>query len=90
VLYLWQGEEIMEVIVCIGSACHLKGSHQVIERLLVLLHENGLENKVKVKAAFCQGKCQEGVAMSIDGQEILGASPKTVDAIFQKYIVGDA
>jgi NADH:ubiquinone oxidoreductase subunit E len=79
----------MEVVVCIGSGCHLKGSHQVIEKLLALVKEHGLEGKVTVKAAFCRGKCQEGVAMSIDDQELLGVSPKTIESIFQKYIAGE-
>lgn len=80
----------MDVIVCIGSGCHLKGSHQVIERLLMLIEEHGLESKVRVKAAFCRGKCQKGVAMSIDDKEILNVSPATIDAIFDEYIIGDA
>jgi NADH:ubiquinone oxidoreductase subunit E len=79
----------MEVVVCIGSGCHLKGSHQVIEKLLALVKEHDLEGKVTVKAAFCRGKCQEGVAMSIDDQELLGVSPKTIESIFQKYIAGE-
>lgn len=80
----------MEVIICIGSGCHLKGSQQVIERMLALLDEYRLQDKVKVKASFCQGKCQEGVVMSIDGEEILGVSPKSIDEVFQKYIAGEA
>lgn len=79
----------MEVIVCIGSGCHLKGSHEVIERLQELIKEHGLEHEVTLKAAFCQGNCQRGVAMSIDDQEILDVAPAKIEAIFQQYIVGD-
>ena len=36
----------MTVTICLGSACHVKGSHIVLENLKNLVHANGLEEKV--------------------------------------------
>ena len=35
----------MKVTICIGSACHLKGSREIIEKLQKLVTENGLADK---------------------------------------------
>lgn len=37
----------MKVTVCIGSACHVKGSRQVVEELQYLINENNLKEKVE-------------------------------------------
>ena len=55
--------------VCIGSACHLKGSYDVINSLQDLIKCQGLEDKVVVKAAFCLGECTKAVSVRIDEEE---------------------
>lgn len=55
--------------VCIGSACHLKGSYDVINSLQDLIKSQGLEDKVVVKAAFCLGECTKAVSVRIDEEE---------------------
>ena len=39
--------------VCIGSACHIKGSYNVINSLQQLTEEYGVTDKVDTRAAFC-------------------------------------
>ena len=51
----------MVITICVGSACHLKGSQKVIETLQKLVAERELEKKVELKAGFCLGKCAECV-----------------------------
>ena len=58
----------MKVTVCIGSSCHVKGSHQVVEKLKNLIEENGLDSKVQLGGTFCMGRCQQGVSVSIDDE----------------------
>ena len=36
----------MRVSICIGSACHLKGSREVIKKLQQLVTDNKLDGKV--------------------------------------------
>ena len=45
------------VTVCIGSSCHLKGSHDVVIALQTLIKENKLDEIATVKASFCHGEC---------------------------------
>lgn len=39
--------------ICVGSACHMKGSHRVIDKFDELIAKYGLEDEVELKASFC-------------------------------------
>ena len=47
----------MEVTICIGSSCHLKGSRDIISILQRLIALNRLEDQVELKGSFCMGEC---------------------------------
>ena len=72
----------MIINVCVGSSCHLKGSYDVIQSLKILIEENGLENKVELKASFCLGDCSNGVSMKIDNRPIQNVTPENIEKIF--------
>ena len=55
----------MKITVCVGSSCHLKGSHQVVERLQELITKNNLKDQVELLGTFCIGKCQLGVCVTV-------------------------
>ncbi|MBE5785303.1 MAG: (2Fe-2S) ferredoxin domain-containing protein [Clostridiales bacterium] len=60
---------MVEVSVCIGSSCHLKGSYNVIQTFQQMIEEEKLHDKVEFKATFCMRQCSgNGVAVSVDGQ----------------------
>lgn len=76
----------MKVTVCIGSSCHIKGSHFVVERLKTLIAENNLKDKAELAGAFCVGRCEEGVCVTVD-DKFFSVSPETVDAFFKENIL---
>lgn len=78
----------MTVQICIGSACHLKGSYVVIETLKNLLQQEGLENRVTLKSSFCMGACTGGVSIRIDEQLPLSVTPETIHEFFRISIQG--
>jgi len=75
----------MKLTVCIGSSCHIKGSRQVVEQLQRLISENNIADKVTLSGAFCMGKCQQGVCVTVDG-EFFSVSTETVSSFFEKEI----
>ncbi len=75
----------MKVTVCIGSACHIKGSRQVVEQLQQLVADNGLKEKVDLGGTFCMGKCQQGVCVTVDDQ-FYSVSPETTEEFFNNNI----
>ena len=79
----------MEIKVCIGSSCHLRGSYEVIEKLKSLIAEHSLANKVNLAASFCLGKCGAGVTVTGDGEFWEGVTPETVESIFKEKVLGN-
>lgn len=77
----------MKVTICIGSACHLKGSREIIKQLQALVAEHGIGDKVDLNGAFCTGNCVKGVCVTID-DTLYSVKPETVDEFFEKEIVG--
>ncbi len=75
------------VSVCIGSACHLKGSYSVISALQDLLEKHGLNDRVEVKAVFCLQQCGSGVSVKVDEGPVLSLSRERVDDFFRSEIL---
>ncbi len=76
----------MNITVCIGSSCHIKGSRQVVERLQALIAEHNVGETVTLSGAFCMGNCQQGVCVTVD-KKLFSVSPETVDAFFQENVL---
>ena len=77
----------MNIFVCVGSSCHLRGSAKIVELIKDAVKENNLEDKIKLSGAFCLGKCTEGVSIKIDDEIICGVSPDKLDYIFKKHVL---
>ncbi len=77
----------MEIYVCIGSSCHLRGSYDIIELLKKNIKLNNLEDKIDLKASFCLGKCTSGVTIKVEDEIITGVSKENFDEVFNKYIL---
>lgn len=76
----------MKITICIGSSCHLKGSRQIVEELQRLVAENNLKDKVELAGQFCMGNCQNGVCVTLDGENF-SLSPDTTRDFFNKQVL---
>lgn len=74
--------------ICIGSACHLKGSYQVIQRMKELLEENKLTDHVELKSSFCLGACGKGVSIRLKGEQVYSIQLDALDDFFETEIRG--
>ena len=79
----------MKITVCIGSSCHIKGSHKVVEALQKLVAENKLEDKVELAGTFCVGNCQQGVCVMVD-EDFHSVTPESVDEFFASEVLAKA
>ena len=62
---------MIDVEVCLGSACFVKGSHQIVAIVREMIEENGWTKDVNVKGAFCMDKCNEkGIGVKVDGEPV--------------------
>ena len=76
--------------VCLGTACYVKGSEAVLERIEKLLdiEPGGItkDGKFSLEATRCIGACGLAPVMTIN-EEVYGRlSPEEVDGILQKYM----
>lgn len=75
----------MIINVCIGSACHLKGSYEIINKLEKLIVENDLKEKISIKATFCLGNCIGAVSVKFD-DKIYSLQPDTTENFFETVV----
>lgn len=77
----------MDIKVCIGSACYLKGSDDVIEIFKKLINEYGLQSKVTLSASFCLGHCTDAVSVKRWDGLIFSVSKENAHEKFKNYIM---
>lgn len=79
---------MVTIEVCVGSACHLKGSYNVINAFETIIGERELTDKVNVKAAFCLGNCTKPVSVRINKGEVMSVSDDKVEEFFDEHVKG--
>ena len=75
----------MDVQICVGSSCHLKGSYNVIRAFQRLVEEYGLQDEIELKAAFCMGRCTKGVSTMFGDEFVGNVTPDNAVEVFRKY-----
>jgi len=78
---------IVDVGVCIGTNCYVKGSWKLLEGLAAELRRRGLSERFRIKARFCTGECAGGPNVTI-GQEIIsGVDPNSAAAFTEERLI---
>lgn len=78
-----------QITVCLGTACYVKGSGQIMDRLKELLHieagQTSADGQFYLEAARCLGACALAPVMVIDGKVYGGVRPDGVEKILANY-----
>ena len=78
----------MIIQVCIGSACYIKGSADIVELLKKAIEEYRLEDEVTLAGSFCLGKCSTaGVSVLVDDEIVTGVTKDNFREFFKKYVL---
>ncbi len=78
---------MLEVVVCVGSSCYVRGSETVAEILDRLIRTEGLAARVELTGAFCMDRCSMGVSVRVGDRVYSGLTPEGADAFFHNEIV---
>ncbi|PID28173.1 MAG: ferredoxin [Candidatus Cloacimonadota bacterium] len=81
-------EEKLTVSVCVGTNCYLKGSYDVLQKLISLSKEYQIEDKVEFKGTFCLENCACGpsIKLSISDHKF-GLAHEDVEDFFKNNIL---
>lgn len=79
---------MLEVYICVGSSCHIKGSYYIIKTFEELIKLYKLEGEIELKASFCLGHCTNGVSVCMENEIIGGFTPENAEEMFKKHILG--
>ena len=80
----------MIIQVCIGSSCHIKGSHDIVELLKAAIEKNNLQDEITLAGSFCIGKCNRvGVTVQVDDEVYTGVTKENFNEFFNDKILSD-
>ncbi|MBF0331562.1 MAG: iron hydrogenase small subunit [Candidatus Omnitrophica bacterium] len=65
-----KADDKLEVRVCVGTSCYLRGSQDLLHHLARHVADKGLQGQVQVKATFCFEKCDKGPTIKIGDKKI--------------------
>ena len=79
----------MDIYICIGSSCHLKGSRSVIEKMEERIRREHLEDRVNIRGSFCMGNCTDGVCVRVGEKTVTGVNAENFDEKSETEILGE-
>lgn len=82
-----KGAQKVDVAVCVGTSCYLKGSYNLLQGLLKLIKEQGVEDRVSVGATFCLERCSQGPNIRVNDEIISGVTEANLQDIFEQEIL---
>ena len=78
--------EKLVIYVCVGSSCHLKGSHTIVKLMKKAIADYNLQDKVELKATFCLGHCTAGPSVKV-GDEVFGMTEENFQKLFEEKVL---
>lgn len=67
-------EKSLDISVCFGTSCFLKGSQKLLRDILEYINVKELDERVNVKASFCFEKCDKGPTIRVGNRVIEGCT----------------
>jgi len=78
---------MINVHVCVGSSCYIRGAPDVIKHLEKLIDKYGLEKEVELKGSFCMDRCTQGVTLRIEEHYFTGVSCESAANLFREHVL---
>jgi len=64
----------IEITVCVGSSCHVRGSRDLLKRFAEIIKADRLEDRVTLLGSFCMERCGEGMNWRFGEEDITSTS----------------
>jgi NADH:ubiquinone oxidoreductase subunit E len=76
---------LKEIKICIGSACHVRGSYDVVQQFKKRVEDGGLSDEVELVGSFCMNACSDGVTVKYKDR-MFSVKPGEADAVFDEIM----
>ncbi len=63
-------ETPVEVNVCVGTSCFLRGSQEILSGMNTLVEKEGWKDRIAVKATFCSENCSHGPTVTVGDRKM--------------------
>jgi NADH:ubiquinone oxidoreductase subunit E len=75
----------IEITICMGSSCFSRGNNKTLHLIKKYIDANELGEEIKITGSLCEGKCNCGPHITIDGKRYDNITPETaIDIIRDK------
>ena len=79
---------MLDIKVCVGSSCHIKGSQTIVQMLQDAIAEHHLEDKITLSGSFCTGNYNRvGVTIIVDDNTFTGIIPESFNEFFRVNVL---
>ncbi|HSW36613.1 MAG TPA: [FeFe] hydrogenase, group A, partial [Candidatus Limnocylindrales bacterium] len=82
-----QDMTVVNIEVCIGTSCYIRGSWKLLEGLAAELKRRGVAEHFRVKARFCTGQCEGGPNVVLGSKIIPVENLDQLDAFIDAHLV---
>lgn len=79
--------EKVQVKVCVGSSCHLRGGTGTLKALEMLIQNLGKSDDVMLSADLCLDNCMEAPNVVVNGKVYGGVTPDKAEKFFGDVIL---
>lgn len=76
----------LEIELCLGNCCFLKGTNEILQELKRIIEENNLSDRVNLKPKTCLDQCENAPVMIINDVLITNVCLKDLDGIIKMYL----
>lgn len=79
---------MLNVLICVGSSCHIKGSAEIVGLFQKKIEEYNLKDKLALGGSFCAGKCnRDGVTVQVGDEVFVGVTRDGFNDFFTKHVL---
>ena len=78
---------MVNVSICVGSACHMKGAYATTKIFREELQRAGIADQVHLSASFCMGNCKDGPCVKVNDVLHTHVDAQRVPSLIQEAIV---
>ncbi|MEW6524917.1 MAG: [FeFe] hydrogenase, group A [Bacillota bacterium] len=79
-------EKPLEVSVCVGTGCYLRGAYDVLAKFGELSVREDVAGHLNLRATFCLEQCDQGVSIKVGDRVITGVSPGNAREVFDREV----